>query len=128
MNRSEVAQLEDLGLEDLRSEWGRRYGAPPRLRSPELLRSLLAFRMQADAQGGFDRRTIELLRRNGAASDAMPSGTRLVREWRGVRHEVEVGEEGFIYSGRRWKSLSEIARAITGSRWNGPRFFGMRPA
>jgi hypothetical protein len=52
----------------------------------------------------------------------------LTREWLGVTHRVEVAEGGFIHDGRRWTSLSEIARSITGTRWNGPRFFGLRAA
>ena len=53
-------------------------------------------------------------------------GTRLTREWKGVSHEVEVIRDGYIHAGARYRSLSEVARTITGSRWNGPRFFGLR--
>ena len=122
-----VAMLETLDLEGLRAEWRRCHGEPPPLRSQDFLRRLLAWRHQTALHGGLDRRTISLLRGNGAGRGVLPCGTTLVREWRGIRHEVEVAEAGFIYAGRRWKSLSEIARTITGSRWNGPRFFGLRP-
>ena len=58
----------------------------------------------------------------------LPEGTVISREWKGLRHEVEIAEGGFVYRGERWKILSEIAREITGTRWNGPRFFGLREA
>ena len=127
----EVRALERLDLEGLRTEWRRRYGAPPKLRSPDLLRRMLGWRIQAAAFGGLDAETRRRLRRPTAARPLTPaptSGTRLTREWKGARHEVEVVVGGFIYDGRRFASLSEIARSITGARWNGPRFFGLRAA
>jgi len=126
---AEVASLTTLGLEDLRAIWRDRYGVPPKLRSPQLLRLDLAWRIQAEAFGGLDAETMRLLRRGGAgaaAADSLQPGVRLTREWKGVPHEVVVEEGGFHYEGRTWKSLSEIARHISGSRWNGPRFFGLR--
>lgn len=125
----EVEALEALDLEGLRLFWRRRYGAPPKLRSPELLRLMLAWRIQAQAFGGLDSDTRRGLRRpTGEKAQAIPSGgTRLTREWQGVRHEVTaLGEGGFLYDGERYQSLSQIARLITGARWNGPRFFGLR--
>ncbi len=123
----EVRALERLDLEALRAAWRARYGAPPKLRSPDVLRALLAWRIQADAQGGLDGETQRLLRmsspRRGLKLDV---GVRLAREWKGVRHEVEVAEKGFTYAGVSYASLSSIARQITGVRWNGPRFFGLR--
>ena len=65
-------------------------------------------------------------RRNGVSNDRPVAGTRLIREWRGVEHHVTVRIDGFEYQGRKYKSLSAIARAITGTRWNGPLFFGLR--
>jgi hypothetical protein len=121
--------LETADLDELRSEWERRYGAAPRLRSPVLLRRLLAWRIQVAAEGGLDRATRRLLAGNPAGPEVLLSeGTVITREWKGVRHEVEVADSGFIYRGERWKSLSEVARTITGTRWNGPRFFGLRDA
>ncbi|MFW2341060.1 DUF2924 domain-containing protein [Brevundimonas sp.] len=127
---AEVAALEGMGLEELRAIWRDRYGVPPKLRSPQLLRLNLAWRIQADAFGGLDAETKRRLRRGGAgaaAADRLQPGVRLIREWKGVPHEVVVEEGGFRYDGRVWKSLSEIARHISGARWNGPRFFGLRP-
>ena len=116
-------------LQGLRSVWGERYGAPPKLRSPELLRLMLAWRMQVEAGGGLQQDTRRALRRPaGEKPQAVASsGTRLTREWQGRRHEVTtLGSEGFSYEGQTYASLSEIARRITGVRWNGPRFFGLR--
>lgn len=119
-----------MGLEDLRAVWRERYGPPPKLRSPQLLRLNLAWRIQADAFGGLDAETRRRLRRGGAgatAADRLQPGVRLTREWKGQPHVVTVEDGGFRYEGRIWRSLSEIARHISGSRWNGPRFFGLRP-
>lgn len=121
-----IASIEQQDLDGLRAEWRRRYGAPPRLRSTMLLRHVLAWRIQADVYGNLDEETRKLLRDTRAPQDPLVSeGTILTREWRGVRHEVEATDGVFLYQGRRWNSLSEIARAITGTRWNGRRFFGL---
>ncbi|MFJ6023560.1 DUF2924 domain-containing protein [Brevundimonas sp. NPDC092305] len=128
---AEVAALVPMGLEELREVWRKRYGPPPRLRSPQLLRLNLAWRIQADAFGGLDAETKRRLRRGGAgasAADRLQPGVRLMREWKGVPHEVIVEEGGYRYADRSYRSLSEIAREISGTRWNGPRFFGLREA
>jgi hypothetical protein len=123
-----LTALETAQLEDLRSEWRRRFGPPPSLRSVQLLRHAMAWRLQAAESGGFDTRTRRLLRSGASSREALlATGTVIAREYRGVRHQVEVTEDGHLYAGRAWNSLSEIARAITGTRWNGPRFFGQRP-
>lgn len=126
----EVRALETLDLRGLREEWQRRYGPPPKMRSVELLARLLAWRIQSDAFGGLDAGTIRLLRASPPTSRTSPLtlGTRLAREWQGLRHEVEVLETGFLHQGTTYRSLSEAARAITGTRWNGHRFFGLRQA
>lgn len=127
----EVQALIDLDLEGLRREWRRRYGPPPKLRSPDLVRRMLAWRIQVTAFGGLDAETRRRLRKNVAVATGVPApspGTRLAREWKGVTYEVEVIADGCVYAGRRFGSLSQVARAITGVRWNGPRFFGLRDA
>ena len=124
-----VQALDRLGLDALREVWRGRYGPPPKLRSQELLRLALAWRIQADEQGGLDRGARDLLRRATppvGTHAKLSIGVQLAREWKGVRHEVVVVEGGFLYRGETFKSLSQIARTITGSRWNGPRFFGLR--
>lgn len=126
----EVRALKALDLHGLRDEWRKRYGPPPRMRSRELLARLLAWRIQVDAFGGLDAATVRLIK-----ADTLPPpkplispGTRLCRNWQGRRHEVEVLEERFRYEGEDYRSLSHIARVITGTRWNGLRFFGLRDA
>ena len=125
----EVRALTRLDLEGLRGEWRRLIGPPPALRSPELLRRMLGWKIQAAAFGGLDTETRRRLRRRASTRSptAAPApGTRLTREWKGVAHEVEVIADGYLHRGQRFRSLSEVARAITGARWNGPRFFGLR--
>jgi hypothetical protein len=124
----EVRALEALDLHGLRDEWHKRYGAPPKMRSRELLARLLAWRIQADAFGGLDAATVRLLLsdKTAAPKPILSPGTRVSREWQGRCHEVDVLEEGFRYAGADYRSLSQIARAITGTRWNGLRFFGLR--
>jgi hypothetical protein len=127
----EVAAFESLDLDALRREWRLRYGAPPSLRSPELLGLMLAWRIQANREGGIDADVRRGMRRrgDGAPARAVGAGVLLAREWQGVRHEATaLADGGFVYDGVRYASLSQIARLITGSRWNGPRFFGLRGA
>lgn len=124
----EVRALERLDLHGLRDEWSRRYGEPPKMRSTELLARLLAWRIQSDAFGGLDAATIRMLtsKRPPPPQPKLVDGSRLSREWQGRLHEVEVTGSSFRYDGRDYRSLSQIARAITGTRWNGLRFFGLR--
>jgi hypothetical protein len=123
----DVRALEGASLGELRTVWRSRWGAPPKLRSVRLLRSIIAWRIQAAALGGLDDETRRRLRSSAIPRIANPPiGTRLTREYRGVLHQVEIGETGISYAGREFRSLSEVARLITGVRWNGPRFFGIR--
>ena len=126
----EVRGLMALDLEGLRRDWKRRYGAPPKLRSANLLRYMLAWRIQEAAWGGLDGDLRQLLRRPGSIAVAVgprPSvGSIITREYRGRPHVVAVTSDGFIHDGVTYKSLSQVARAISGTRWNGPKFFGLR--
>jgi len=125
----EVEALTGLDLEGLRDRWRARYGCPPPLRSLELLRLMLAWRLQAEAHGGLDRETRRRLKRRGAIEVeglALGVGARLRREWQGRIVEVEVEASGFRWQGTHYPSLSAAATAIAGTRWNGPRFFGLR--
>lgn len=127
--KQDVAALANMSLRELRNFWEARYGLPPAHRLPDMLRRVLAWRIQADAFGGLDAVTIKLLDSNRlplAAADQ--AGTRLARDYAGQRHEVVIAEDGVMYVGQLYKSLSEVARLITGQRWNGPRFFGLRQA
>lgn len=124
----EVRRLGRLDLEGLRTEWRRRYGPPPKLRSIDLLARLLAWRIQSDALGGLDTETRSALFKKAlpATGPTLAPGMRLEREWRGVRQVVEVVDTGFRWDAKTYRSLSQVAQAITGSKWNGPRFFGLR--
>ena len=125
-----VEALADLDLDGLRAVWHRYYGPPPPLRSVELFRLMLAWRLQAGALGGLDQDTRRQLKRAGAPPEGLSLGVgaRLRREWQGRLVEVEVEAEGFRWQETLYPSLSAAASAIAGSRWNGPRFFGLREA
>lgn len=124
-----VEALTCLDLEGLRATWREHYGAPPPLRSVQLLRLLLAWRLQAQARGGLDGKTRRQLGRRGPVRREgleFGIGAKLRRERRGRLVEVVVEAEGFSWNGHTYRSLSAAATAIAGSRWNGPRFFGLR--
>ena len=126
-----VSEIEQLDLDGLRRFWGQRYGAPPPLRSVPILRMLLAWRVQSDAFGGLDgesRRTLGRKGRVRAEGLDLGIGARLTRQWQGKIHEVLVEVGGFRWQGSSYRSLSAVATAIAGSKWNGPRFFGLREA
>lgn len=130
-----LERLAELAPEELKSEWARHYGAPASNLSPELLRLGIGYKLQEKQRGGIGRATRTLLRqftgRDGLTDAKAPlprkltPGTRLVRDWHGVGHTVIVLVDGFEYDDRQWKSLTAIAKAITGTKWNGPRFFGL---
>ena len=125
--RDEVASLQTMSLAELRTLWEARFGAPPKQRSAELLRRVLSWRLQAEAFGGLDAATLRLLgSERTLVMVAEQPGTRLARDYAGKRHEVVMLEDGVLYEGGTYGSLSEVARLITGQRWNGPRFFGLR--
>lgn len=138
---AQVAALPDKSTAELKRMWQDLFGtaAPPYNRA--FLIKRLAYRLQELAFGGLSEETEERL--DSLARDAVYAdparmrrrvvnrpvvGTRLMREWQGVEHHVTVLDNGFEYQGRRYKSLSVIARTITGTRWSGPRFFGLRSA
>ena len=135
MNGGEVehllVELGSMGLEALRQTWRERYGAPPPLRSEPIMRMLLAWREQAEAFGGLDAETRRALARTGAVAPEgkhLGIGARLSRNWKGREVEVVVEEQGFRWQDRHYPSLSAAATSIAGTRWNGPRFFGLREA
>jgi hypothetical protein len=110
---------------------------PPKAFGPDLLRRSIAQKIQENACGGLSKATQRELNRLVAAMIAKPeatltiarraqSGTVLVRDWKGKSHRVMITEDGFYYENCNYSNLSEIARLITGTRWNGPRFFGLR--
>jgi len=134
----EIALLESLDTNQLRARWKNLYGIAAPLRfSRDLLRRAIAYRMQEDQLGGLKpttRRLLERVAQNARArrpirvapaTKLMP-GTVLLREWSGTQHRVTVLEGGVMFRGIRHRSLSEVARLITGSHWSGPAFFGIK--
>lgn len=126
----ELAALATLSSAQLRSRWSAVTGRPVPRVSPALLRGALGWELQAQVHGGLSRRTQQKLDQLAAAKtetrDAQP-GMRLVREWNGTLHVVTIGEDGTImWNGADWPSLSRVAREITGTRWSGPAFFGLK--
>jgi len=124
-----VAQIGEMDLARLRGHWRERYGAPPSLRSVPLMRMQLAWRLQAEAYGGLDDDSRRALARSGspeAEGKHLGIGALLTRNWKGRKVEVVVEEHGFRWEGQQFPSLSAAATAIAGTRWNGPRFFGLR--
>ena len=133
----DVASLPALDAATLRERWKALSGADP---SPRVGRSLMikaiAYRLQERAPGGVKPAIQRLLdriveSRSEVALERIPkrgasAGTMLIREWRGVSHRVTVLDNDVVYRGRRYKSLSEVARAITGTHWSGPLFFGLK--
>ena len=134
-----LAALKAMYVNELKTEWQALYDAPAPNNSRNFLEGRLAYRIQELTYGGPDKQTRRLLdlladevegtltRKAQIADTRNPVvGTKLIREWDGVAHTVTVLREGFDWDGRRFKSLSAVARAITGTRWNGYRFFGLR--
>jgi len=134
---AEIATLASLDLKDLKSRWRALYDTEPPARiSRELLTRAISYRLQEREFGGLAPATHRLLERVAAdlsshrarpnlARKAAP-GTLLIREWRGKAHQVTVHNDGIGYRGKSYGSLSEVARLITGTRWSGPLFFGLR--
>ncbi len=136
---SELERLRELNPEELHEQWRMLFGTdpPPRLRSTLLVQAI-AYRLQEKALGGLKPVTVRLLERIADAAAARrqvsttrekiraSAGTVLIRDWHGTQHQVTVLKDGFLYRAKRFRSLSQIARAITGSRWSGPLFFGLK--
>jgi hypothetical protein len=136
---AQLAALKTAPIGDLRQKWRELFDRDPPLYNRRYLESRLAYRIQELAYGGLKPETIERLealadelegkkgskRRWGVANRPI-AGTRLIREWKGVEHCVTVRADDFDYQGRPYKSLSAIARTITGTRWNGLVFFGLK--
>jgi hypothetical protein len=134
---AEIASLSKAGIKDLRERWKTLCGKEPSDRiGRRFLIGAIAYRLQEEAFGGLKPAAQQILDRvlDGRGETAQRrsprpragAGTVLIREWRGVRHRVIVLDSDVIYRGRRYKSLSEVARAITGTRWSGPLFFGLK--
>jgi hypothetical protein len=130
---SALASLPSLDRDALKEHWCKLYGRePPANVSRALLIRAVAYRMQENALGGLKPQTRRLLTRPLEEGPIAPvparlaPGTRLVRAWQGETHQVIVLDDGVLFGSKRYRSLSEVARIITGSRWSGPRFFGLK--
>ncbi len=142
----QLAQLDSMSTEQLKERWQVLFGLKPPGYNRVMLVKRLAYRLQELALGGLsgeDRTRMDaVLKKEGYDDLGRPAprkssrpdfvkpvpGTKLIREWNGQPHEVLVTQTGFTYRDKPYKSLSAIARAITGTRWNGPAFFGLRNA
>ncbi len=134
---AEVRRIAGLGLKELQALWLERRGRPTRLQSVEFLRYMLAWEIQAKAYGGLSTETVRQLKQLHERFERDPTytpspildlkpGTTLTRRWKGTEYRVKVLDDGFQYAGQRFTNLSEVARLITGTRWSGPLFFGLK--
>jgi hypothetical protein len=134
-----LAALKDMTVRELKAEWAKLFSSDAPNNSRPFLEQRLAYRIQELTWGGPSKPVRQLLdaladevegkkvRRSVITDPRNPViGTRLLREWDGAEHVITVLKDGFDWQGRRYKSLSSIARDITGTRWNGYRFFGLR--
>ena len=134
-----LAALKTTETPDLKQQWRELFGAEPPPYNRRFLESRLAYRIQELAYGGLKPETLARLEKLGEqfdggkvavrrirGDDRPITGTRLIREFQGVEHTVTVLQDGYEYQGRPYQSLSAIARAITGTRWNGWVFFGLK--
>jgi hypothetical protein len=136
---SQLDRLHKLNPEELCEQWQNMFGAdpPPKLRSSLLVQGI-AYRLQEKALGGAQACDFAVARANRRRCAAhrqvsiapekisVSAGTVMIREWHGKKHQVTVLKDGFLYRAKRFHSLSQIARTITGSRWSGPLFFGLK--
>jgi hypothetical protein len=129
-----LAQLPGMGHKELEKHWKEVFGREPSrgMRRDHMI-PIVAYRVQEKAFGGLKKSTARMLRELalGIASEAQAvyrpmTGTRYVREHNGKLHEVTVLDDGFEYEGENYRSLTEIARVITGTKWSGPAFFGLK--
>ena len=134
-----LAALKTTPTPNLKEQWRQLFDSEPPAFNRRYLESRLAYRIQELAYGGLKPETVRRLEKLGEeldggrvdvrkrpANDRPVSGTRLIREYRGIEHCVTVRDNDFEYQGRPYKSLSAIARAITGTQWNGLTFFGLK--
>jgi DUF2924 family protein len=140
---NEIAHMRDLDLHGLRARWRSMFRQQPPSHLPRhLLFAVLTYRLQADELGDLDSATARLLKQIATSGDPLEvsrrtdefgrrraelkPGTILMREWNAQAYRVMVVDEGFAWNGKTYDSLSKVAFAITGTNWNGPRFFGLR--
>jgi len=135
---NDLKALAAMPIAHLRARWRASFRTePPPSFGPDLLRRRIAYFVQEQAYGGLSlstKRELDRLIKIAAKSKTgriqlprrIKAGSVLIREWKGKSHRVTVMDEGYVYDDKKYETLSEIARLITGTRWNGPRFFGLR--
>lgn len=134
--KTEIVRIRSLKIDDLRGLWRATFKKDvPKALTKDLIARMLIWRLQEQAFGGFDRATLKVLESYAKGQPVVAQrprrlkpGTELVREYQGERHTVIVMTEGFAWRGITYKSLTTIAKEITGTNWSGPRFFGLRVA
>lgn len=135
--KEELAALSTMSAAQLREKWRRVFREPSPPFTPDLLARGIAYRLQEKVHGGLSKtaqREIQRLQRQYERTGEVVTepcatikpGTRLVREWRHKQHHVLILDDGYLYQDRRYTSLTQIAQEITGVKWSGPRFFGLR--
>ncbi|TZG25972.1 DUF2924 domain-containing protein [Sphingomonas montanisoli] len=130
MRAVDLSRLQAMCPDDLQREWSRACGTPPPNIAPDLLRMGIAFALQ-DRRDAGNRMDRKLARAAAQPVEKPPmrktlsAGTQLIRSWQGRTISVAVTDEGFVFEDRRYSSLSRIASEVTGTRWSGPRFFGL---
>ena len=126
-----IVEIEAMDRAALITAWSKTFRTPvPKGLSKALMRRFLAVEIQTRRSGGLSKKAQAALRQSSersprAHSTGLRPGGRLLREWNGVTHVVDVTDGGFMWRGMRYRSLSKIAREITGAHWSGPRFFGL---
>ncbi len=132
---SELSQLSGVSRQDLSNLWFKQFKhPPPKGVKRGLLERAASYKLQSRRHGGLNPRTLRTLFSIASGRDvkmvvstpSLNTGTKLVREWHGKTHQVDVTDDGFVWNDKNYKSLSAIAKAITGTKWSGPRFFGVR--
>ncbi len=137
MTEVNIAALAGFDLPALRAFWAERWGQFPQYRSRDLMLRALAYRLQVQAEGAlpsvsarrmavYAAKFMDDRKFTPTPGPVLKPGSSLVREWQGSRHEVSVTDDGFLYQGRRFRSLSQVAQTITGTKWNGLVFFGLK--
>lgn len=122
----DLDELKNLNKQALHQEWLRLFKTPAPHAHESFLRQAIGYQIQANQIGGLNSVDKQYLKANQASNlSKVSAGTRLVRVWQDETHQVTVLEDGYLYQDKKWRSLSAIAKSITGTPWSGPAFFGL---
>ena len=125
-----LADLQDASRDDLKTYWEQNIGLPPpphigRVTIARILICDLQWKQSGQSRAAIVRKLRKVVSASESNKPLAGSGARLIREWNGREHVVDVLTDGYVWNGKRWRSLSAIAKEITGTKWSGPRFFGV---